>query len=288
LAGRGAHTVHFQLWQLPIILAVGFVAGFVNTMAGGGSLLTLPLLIFLGLPSAVANGTNRVAVVMQSGLAVLGFRSKGVSDLKLSLQFAIPVVLGSLLGARLAIDIPDLVFQRVLAAVMVLVLALILWDPARRLAKPAVAGKLLPGEAGATGTTNPAEAASLPTPPLWRRLLAIALLFVAGVYGGFIQAGLGFVLIAILMGITGLNLVRVNAHKVFVVAISTAFSLAVFVLEGKVDWILGLTLSLGNGSGGWVAGRLAASKGERVIRPVLVIAVLVMAVRLSGIIPGWR
>lgn len=252
-----------EVWKIPLTLLVGLVAGFMNTMAGGGSLLTLPLLIFLGLPSAVANGTNRVAIEVQNILAVLGFRSKGVGDFRLSIQFALPAVAGAWVGARIAIDIPDLLFRRVLAVVMLLVLGLILWNPTRRL-----------------------RGSEAPLTPR-RRLAAVVAFFLVGVYGGFLQAGVGFLLMATLVGITGLDLVRVNAHKVFIVAVYTLLALAVFAVDGKVDWLVGLVLAAGNGAGGWIAGRLAVTKGERWIKPVLVVAVVVMAVRLSGIVPGW-
>ncbi|MGQ9586683.1 MAG: sulfite exporter TauE/SafE family protein [Anaerolineae bacterium] len=246
-----------------LTLVVGLVAGVVNTLAGGGSLLTLPLLIFLGLPSAVANGTNRVAIEVQNIFAVLGFRSKGVADFRLSLLFSLPAIVGAFLGARIAIDIPDALFNRVLAVVLLLVLGLMLWNPTRRLQ-------------GKEATFTPA-----------RTVAAVVVFFLLGIYGGFIQAGIGFLLMAALVGLTGLDLVRVNAHKAFVIAVYTLLALAVFAIEGKVDWVVGLVLAVGNGAGGWLAGRISVEKGERVIRPVLVVAVLVMAVRLSGIIPGW-
>ena len=253
----------FDVWKVLLTLLVGLVAGVMNTFAGGGSLLTLPLLIFLGLPSAVANGTNRVAIEVQNLFAILGFRSKGVSNFRLSLLLSLPTLAGAFLGARVAIDMPELLFRRVLAGVMLLVLALIFWNPTRRL----------------YGSQPPL------TP--WRVLVAIVGLFLVGLYGGFIQAGVGFLIMAVLVGVMGLDLVWVNAHKVFIGAVYTLLALAVFALEGKVDWVAGMVLAVGNGAGGWVAGRLAVEKGERWIKPVFAFAVLVMAVRLSGIVPGW-
>ena len=108
-----------------------------------------------------------------------------------------------------------------------------------------------------------------------------------GIYGGFIQAGVGFILIATLVMITGLDLVKTNSHKVFIIAVYTLSALVVFALEGKVDWLLGAVLAIGNGAGGWIGSRFQVEKGEKIVRVVLVIAVLVMAVRLSGIVPGW-
>jgi len=253
----------FDLAKIALILVAGVAAGIINTMAGGGSLLTLPVLIFMGLPSAVANGTNRVAIEVQNIIAILGFRSKGISNFKLSLQFAIPALAGAIVGARIAIDLPDKLFNQMLAGIMIMALALILWNPTRRLKQ--------------------AEVEMTPA----RRLVSVVAFFLVGIYGGFIQAGVGFILIATLVMITGLDLVRCNSHKVFIIAVYTLSALVVFALEGKVDWLLGTVLAIGNGTGGWIGSRFQVEKGEKIVRVVLVIAVLVMAVRLSGIVPGW-
>ena len=255
--------MQFDLVKIALILVTGVVAGILNVMAGGGSLLTLPMLIFLGLPSATANGTNRVAIEVQNIIAVLGFRSKGISNLKLSTLFAVPALVGAIVGARIAIELPDKLFNQILAGVMILALALILWNPTRRLKRN--------------------EITMTPT----RRLVAILVFFLVGIYGGFIQAGVGFILIAALVLITGLDLVRTNSHKVFIIAVYTLSALATFALEGKVDWVLGLVLAVGNGVGGWIGSRFQVAKGEKWVRIVLIVAVVAMAVRLSGIIPGW-
>ena len=255
--------MEFDLIKIVLILVTGVVAGIINVMAGGGSLLTLPVLIFMGLPSATANGTNRVAIEVQNIIAVLGFRSKGVSNFKLSILFAIPALVGAIVGARIAIDLPDTLFNQILAGIMVMALALILWNPTRRLKQ--------------------SEITMTPT----RRLVAVLVFFFVGIYGGFIQAGVGFLLIAALVLVTGLDLVKTNSHKVFIIAVYTISALATFALEGKVDWVLGLVLAVGNGAGGWIGSRFQVAKGEKWVRIVLVVAVLAMAVRLSGIIPGW-
>ena len=226
-------------------------------------MLTIPMLIFLGLPSATANGTNRIAIEVQNIAAILGFRRKGVDDWKLGLQFAIPATLGAIVGARIAIDLPESVFRGVLAVIMLLVLGLILWNPTHRLKKY-----------------------EAPMTPL-RRLVTMVALFCAGVYGGFIQAGVGFILIATLVTGTGLDLVRVNSHKVLIVALYTLFAIAVFAASGKINWGLGIVLAIGNGLGGWIGSSFAVSKGEKWVRGVLIVAVLAMALRLSGLIPGW-
>lgn len=200
-----------EIWQILVVFAVGVIAGFINTLAGGGSLLTLPMLIFMGLPTAVANGTNRLAITVQSIFAVAGFRRKGISNFKLSLLMSGPVLVGAVVGAQLAVNISDTLFKRILAVIMLLVLGLILWNPIRR----KYANLQYDG-----GITNVS----------WnRRIVIMVAFFFIGIYGGFIQAGIGFLIIAVLTTIGGLNLVDTNSHKVFVVGVNALFALLVFI-----------------------------------------------------------
>ena len=126
-------------WQLPLLFAVGIVAGILNTLAGGGSLLTLPLLIFMGLPGSVANGTNRIAIFCQNIFAIRGFSKRGVLSLQLALLCTPPALLGSWVGANLAISLDDQVFKRILALIMVGVLIFTTIDPMKRLRQENVA-----------------------------------------------------------------------------------------------------------------------------------------------------
>lgn len=244
-----------------IILITGVVAGFLNTVGGGGSLLTMPMLIFFGLPSADANGTNRVALMVQNIVAITNFRQKGFFDLQLGLLLGIPAVLGSIVGAHFAISLPDEVFNKILAVVMLLVLAAIIWRPEQKLSSEEE--KLKPG----------------------RRLIAVLAFLGVGFYGGFIQAGVGFIIIASLTMITGMSLVRINSVKVFVVAFYMLSSLIVFIISGKVHWVMGLTLAVGNGIGAYLGSNFAVSKGDKWIRLILIISVLIMAAKLLGLTP---
>jgi len=252
-----------SITQIIVVIVVGIVGGFVNTLAGGGSLLTLPALIFVGLPATVANGTNRVAILIQNVTAVAGFKQRGFADFKFSLGLAVPAVVGALVGAKLSVDIGDALFQKVLAAVMLLVVGLILWNPTRRWQK--------------------GQAVLSPK----RRLLAIVAFFFVGLYGGFIQAGVGFIIIAALVLITGLDLVHTNSHKVFVVGVYTLAALATFALSGKVNWGIGLVLGVGNGIGGWIGSQWAVVGGEKWIKVVLAVAVVAMAAKLLGLLPAF-
>jgi len=242
-------------WQLPLLFVVGIVAGIINTLAGGGSLLTLPLLIFMGLPGAVANGTNRIAIFCQNIFAIRGFSKRGVMPLQLALLCTPPALLGSWLGANLAISLDDQVFKRILALIMVGVLIFTAIDPMKRFRQEDI-------QFG-----------------LWRKILIIITFFGVGVYGGFVQAGVGFLIITALL-IHGLDLVRINAIKVFVIFAYTFVALGVFIYHGQVDYSLGFALAAGNSIGGMIGPKLAVEKGHDWIKRVVSITVLVFALKL--------
>jgi uncharacterized membrane protein YfcA len=243
------------IWQLPALATVGFVSGFLNVLAGGGSLLTLPLLIFLGLPAAVANGTNRVGVLCQNIFALGSFRRHGVLPLKLAVICTAPSLFGSVLGAQLAVEVDERLFQRLLAAIMIGVLIIILIDPAKRLL-------------GREQHFTPLRLAAL-----------LVSFFLIGIYGGFVQAGVGFLILPALL-VHGFDLVRANAVKIFVILAFTVPALAVFVWHGQVDWLLGLVLAAGNASGGWLASHVAVKKGHDWIKRVVSVTVLLLALKL--------
>jgi len=243
------------VWQLPLLFVVGIVAGIINTLAGGGSLLTLPLLIFMGLPGAVANGTNRIAIFCQNIFAIRGFSKRGVMPLQLALLCTPPALLGSWLGANLAISLDDQVFKRILALIMVGVLIFTAIDPMKRFRQEDV-------QFG-----------------LWRKVLIVITFFGVGVYGGFVQAGVGFLIITALL-IHGLDLVRINAIKVFVIFAYTFVALGVFIYHGQVDYSLGFALAAGNSIGGIIGPKLAVEKGHDWIKKVVSITVLVFALKL--------
>jgi uncharacterized membrane protein YfcA len=242
-------------WQIPALALVGVIAGFLNVLAGGGSLLTLPLLIFFGLPAATANGTNRVAIFCQNIFAITGFKRQGVFPIRLALLCMPPALLGSYLGANLAINVDEMLFRRLLALIMVGVLMFMVFDPMQRFRRQ---------------ETNM-------TP--MRTIVLIVSFFGVGVYGGFVQAGVGFLIITSLL-VHGLDLVRINAVKVLVIFAFTAVALGVFVMHGQVDYILGLALAGGNSVGGWIATHYAVKKGHDWIKRFVIVTVLVFALRL--------
>ena len=118
-----------NIQEILILIVSGFIAGIINTLAGGGSLLTLPILIFLGLPPNVANGTNRIGILMQSISGTLGYRSKGIDTYPFSVYLGISASIGALIGAQIAIDIRGDLFNKILAIIIVVVGVLIVFKP---------------------------------------------------------------------------------------------------------------------------------------------------------------
>ncbi len=240
----------------PSTIAAGFIAGFINTLAGSGSLVTLPLLIFLGLPANVANGTNRVAILMQTVVAVKTFRKAGQLSLKTGMALAVPAIAGAVIGAMVAVDLDEDTLRRVIGGLMVVMLLVILVRPKR----------WLEGKAG-----------TISERPNW---IQIPVFLGIGFYGGFIQAGVGIFLLAGLVLSAGFNLVGANAVKNLIVLVFTVFALAVFVWNDQVQWVLGLVLGVGNMLGAWVAARMAVQRGAAFVRYLLIAVIVVSALVL--------
>lgn len=243
-------------FEIILLLGVGFFAGIINTMAGGGSLLTLPILIFLGLPPNIANGTNRVAIVVQNIFTTAGFKSKGVKTFPFSIYVGLSALVGSLIGAQIAVDIKGETFNKILSVVMLLVVGYMVFSSTKKIKSviEKTSGK-----------------------QLW---LSVFLFFFVGVYGGFIQAGVGFIMLFVLSSINNFSLVKSNAIKVTVVLIYTLAAVAVFALNDKINWRIGFELAIGNAIGGWFASRLSVKKGDDFVKKFLIVAVIVLAIKL--------
>ena len=245
-----------SLIDVLVLISIGFVTGVINTLAGGGSLITLPIFIFMGLPPVAANATNRIGVFLQSVVAVGGYKSKGVSVFPFAIYVSITAVIGSIIGAYFAMDIRGEVFNKILAIVMLLVMALTILKP------------YLIKKGGEEVFTPKSKA------------LSIFLFFFVGLYGGFIQAGVGFLVIATLTGIHGLSMVKTNSIKSFVIVCYTAVALVIFIIEDQVRWDYGLTLAAGNSVGAWVTSRWSVNVDDKWVRLFLLITVIGMAVKL--------
>lgn len=242
-----------------IIVLAGVAAGFINVLAGNGSLITLPALIFIGLPANVANATNRIGVLFQNVVGTAGFHRQGKLDVRGALLLSVPMVLGSALGARIAVDIDETFFRSVLACVMIVMLILMLIKPER----------WVTGKAEAVGTQL--------TP------LRFLVFFAIGIYGGFLQAGVGIFLLVGLVLEVGYDIVRANAAKVLMILASAVVSLLVFSVNLEIAWSIGLVLAAGNMLGAWLATRFAIDKGAVWVRRFVIVIVLVSAAQLLGV-----
>ena len=244
-----------EIWQILLLALVGVAAGWLNVMAGGGSLLTVPVMLFMGIPGPVANGTNRIAILAQNISAVTAFRRQGFSDFRLSLSLSAAASLGAWGGASVGVHLDGEWFDRVLALVMIGVMVLM-----------------------ATGhdKVKPTAAAARPRNLALGHLLMVG----AGFWGGFIQIGVGFILMPILHRVLGLDLVRVNMHKVFIVLVYTIVALVVFAAQVELLWAVGAALALGNATGGWLGAHTTVKRGEILIRRVLYAALTVFIIRL--------
>ena len=242
-----------DLLPLAALFGVGLVSGTLNVVAGGGSFLTLPVLLFLGLPAGEANGTNRVGVFAQNLGGVWGYHRSSAMNWRWGLASSVPAMAGAVLGAGMALQMSDFAFRRVLSVAM---LGMTLWT----VTKP-------PPRAGREDLLSP-----------WHPGI-VASFFAIGVYGGLIQAGVGFAVLAA-TSLAGMNLVKGNAVKVLAVLLLTALSLAIFASGGAVRWSFGLALGTGNMLGALVGVRLAVTQGHGWIQRVVTAAVVIFAVLL--------
>lgn len=255
---------HVPVWTDPIVIGelfgVGMLAGYLNVIAGGGSLLAVPLLIFLGLPEGFANATSRLAILMQAGTAVAKYRSVGKLDGFLSRKLIPPTLIGAVLGAGIATHVSNALFRSILAWVMIACASVVCLEPfllRRRLRE------------------WPKDAYSeLPARKVWPTMLVV------GFYGGLVQAGMGYVQLAGLVFVLGIRLTEATVMKMVLVAMYTPLALGIFVAKGMVNWPFGVLLAIGQGVGGWLGASAALARGEGFIRAVLAVTVLATAAKL--------
>jgi uncharacterized membrane protein YfcA len=242
-----------------LVIGAGAIAGFLNVVAGGGSLLAMPVLIFVGLPDTAANGTARIAILVQNVTAAARYHRAGRIQGDLVERFAPPTVVGAIAGAAAATVIPDTGFRQVLAWVMLAAALAVVVGPARLLRRAAASEPRL----------HPAL--------IWPLFIAV------GFYGGLVQAAVGYLLLAVLSLGIGLDLVEANILKVVLVLAYTPIALGILGGGGKVNLWLGLLLAVGQAAGAWVGAAAALKRGATLIRLVLAVTVVVMALELLGV-----
>jgi uncharacterized protein len=248
-----------EWYLIPALIGAGFAAGFINTVAGGGSIITLPLLMFTGLPSNVANGTNRISILFQSLVGINTFRKNKIVSVRNDFRLAIPAGLGAALGAFIAVKINEDILKWVISGLMVLMLLMVIFDPDAWVKERAGAIKAKPS------------------------LAQNIIFFFIGLYGGFIQVGVGFFLLGGLVLGCGYDLVKANAVKVLIVFVFTVVSLTIFLFSSQVNILAGVLLACGSMTGAWIGARFAIKGGARYVRYFLIATLILMIFKLFGV-----
>ncbi len=242
------------------LIVSGVFVGFINTLAGGGTIISLSLFMFMGLPADVANGTNRIAVILQNLTSTASFKTQKLLDSRKAIVLAIPAVIGSIIGAQLSVEIDEATFEKAIGLVMLMMIYFMLVKPDKW-----IKGQLSLQEKKVS----------------WQQLI---IFFFIGIYGGFVQVGVGYFLLAGIVLSAGYDLVRANAIKGFIVLFYTIFALLVFIFNDKVNWQFGLIHSIGNVTGAFIASRYALSWGAGFIRWFIIVIILITSADLFGVI----
>ncbi len=242
--------------EIVLLLASGVLVGIINTLGGGGSVITMSLFMAMGMPIGIANGTNRIAVLMQNLSATVAFLRKGMLHVRSGLLLSLPAILGNIFGAMVATEVSDSVFKICLSVVLAIILVYLLL------------GKDNEQVTGGHGLKI----------KWWHYVL----FFIIGFYGGYIYIGLGFLILAIAIWTMKLDIITANVIKGFVIFLSTPFALAVFIYNGQVEWMAGLLHGVGNILGALLASHWAMSWGVKFVRWFTLFIIVVFFIDLMG------
>ena len=243
-----------DLLEWVVLVIGGVAAGAVNTMAGGGTLLTFPLLVLIGLTPDVANGTNRIAVLVQSVVASATFQKKGFGGIGLGLKLLPGGLVGAAVGTLIATQVDPDLYRRIFGLTMLPIASIVFLRRKRGFAT--------------SGTPEQSLGALM------------AVFFFVGLYAGFIQVGVGLLALTALVSLGGLDLSHGNAVKVFTIAAFAVISVAIFTWAGDVSWSHGIGLSVATGLGGYIGSIATIKRGDRWIRHIFLIAAIGLAARM--------
>jgi len=254
------HSLDLFSWQIiSLLIFAGFLTGVVNTFAGSGTVISYSLFMFLGLPVGTANGSVRMGVILQTLAASLNFKKQNVLDLRKGFLLGIPITIGSILGAEIAVNMDKDIFEKIIGAVLVIMLFFVIYKPEKWIS-----------EQKEKATQNPT---------IWHYVLY----FIIGIYGGFIHIGVGIFLLAALVLVSGYDLVKANALKTFTVFLYSPFVLIIFILHGQVNYSMAIFSSIGNLIGGILASYFAVKKGANFIRIILIVVIIIFSANLLGL-----
>lgn len=245
-------------YTYPLTILAGILVGFVNVIAGGGSVLSLPLLIFLGLDANVANGTNRINILVTSIVGIRTLKQKEKMPYKKGLRFLVPSVLGAITGALFAVDLDERLMKQIIGVVLVIIFFVMLYKP----------NQWLKGSEDLTEKKY-----------WWQ----IPLFFFLGLYGGFIQAGAGLFIIATFVLGAGYDLMKANLMKLLIILLYTPIVIGVFIMNNHIHYMLGILLAIGAIIGAIIGSKLALKKGTKFIRYMLLGVTLFSAIKFIGV-----
>ena len=247
----GESLSQIDLWMGTLLVLGGTCAGYVNAIAGGGSALTIPLLMICGVDVAAANGTNRIAVGIQAVAAAASFHQQNVRPWRPALWSLSYVLAGAGVGALVAVRLPLPALEFAFALIF-LGLAIVIGR----------GGRLPPDDRNSYSSG----------------VQALGFLGI-GLYAGIFQAGVGSPLMLALIQFLGLDVVQANGAKAIIIAIYTAAILVVFSWAGQVVWSYGLLVGAGGVLGSWLGTRAVIEKGASLVRGVVVVVLGLAGVR---------
>lgn len=246
--------------ELVILLCSGLIVGFINTLAGGGTIISLSVFMALGLPPIVANGTNRIAILLQNITAVINFQHQKLIDWKRSIRLMIPIVSGATLGAFFAKLIPNSIFSFLFGIIAIVIAFTLIFQPKRWLK----------------------ERKDLLSNPL--RVWQYIVFFIIGIYGGLVHVGIGYFILSVIVLSVGHDMVKANAMKNVLILAYIPFSLIIFAMSGYVNWKYGLIHGCGNIVGAQLASFLSIRHGAKWIRYLMIFITFIIVLQLFGIL----
>ena len=242
--------------EIILLLVSGVLVGIINTLGGGGSVITMSLFMAMGMPIGIANGTNRIAVLMQNLSATVAFLRKGMLHVKSGLLLSLPAIVGNIFGALVATEVSESIFKICLSVVLAIILVYLV-----------------------LGKDNEQITGGHSLKIKWWHYIWF---FIIGFYGGYIYIGLGFLILAVTIWTMNLDIITANVIKGFVIFLSTPFALAVFIYNGQVEWMAGLLHGAGNIIGALMASHWAMSWGVKFVRWFTLAIIVVFFVDLMG------
>jgi uncharacterized membrane protein YfcA len=244
----------FPLWHLALLFGTGVAAGFVDSIAGGGGLITLPVLLSFGLPPQAALGTNKLQATFGSGSAAWHYAQAGTVRLRDCARGFALSLLGAALGTLTVLRVDPSFLKRAIPILLIAVAIYVLFKP----------------KLGASDLH----------PRLNRGWFDLVFGLVIGFYDGFFGPGTGtFWTMAFVLGL-GFNLTKATGYTKVLNFASNAGSLLFFVLWGDVVFVAGLAMGFGELLGARLGSRMVIARGTSFIRPIFLTAVLALALKL--------